>query len=109
MHLAKNYPTVLFWDTSTFDRRKYRNKVRTSGVSDLQGIILTDNGVGRPLAIEIKTSNGNLRECQKNFLSEFAMFGGLSIVARDIEDLDIKLRKGLILLEDNKREGVFLR
>ena len=54
------------------------------GVADILGIL---EG-GRFLAIEVKTEKGKTTENQDNFLKMIDEKGGLSFVARSIEDVD---------------------
>lgn len=52
------------------------------GVSDILGI-----WHGKPLAIEVKSKTGKLSDAQKSFLDDFKAHGGITIVARSIEDV----------------------
>jgi hypothetical protein len=58
------------------------------GVSDILGIFK-----GKPLAIEVKTLKGKLSPAQVVFQQEWKEHGGISIVARSIEDLEEKLKR----------------
>lgn len=76
--------TGAYWKTS-----KYYKK----GTADILGIYK-----GRPLAIEVKTKTGRLSPHQKIFLQEWKNYGGISIVARSIEDVDRGLHEGLLAI-----------
>ena len=52
------------------------------GTSDILGV-----WQGKPLAIEVKTPTGRLSQYQAIFLERFARAGGISIVARSVEDV----------------------
>lgn len=58
-----------------------------AGVSDILGIIN-----GRFVAIEVKTPTGRLSKSQAKFLDEVKNNGGLTLVARSVEDVQIFLR-----------------
>lgn len=89
----------LFWINSSvgiFDPTKKTHRRRNSpyernGVADILGVYL-----GRPLAIEVKSATGRLSDYQKRFLEDFKHAGGISIVARSVDDVMIafKLIKG---------------
>ena len=71
----------------TYDTKlgTYRRKFsihRKLGVADIIGIYK-----GKPLAIEVKSAIGRLNDNQKKFLQEWADEGGISIVARSVEDV----------------------
>jgi len=59
---------------------------RMTGVADILGIF-----EGKPLAIEVKSEKGRLRPAQKVFLDRWREEGGISFVARSIEDVDKQL------------------
>lgn len=67
------------------------------GISDILGIIPTNSSktpvLGRFLAIEVKTPNDKLSPDQKRFLEEVNSFGGLSIVARSLDDVINSINK----------------
>ncbi len=54
----------------------------TAGISD---IIAVKNG--KAIAIEVKTHKGKLSSFQRNFLDNFKAAGGITIVARSVEDV----------------------
>lgn len=70
----------------TFDPtiNKFRRPSRhyKRGTADILGIYKT-----RPLAIEVKSAKGRLSNFQKIFLQEWENNGGISIVARSVEDV----------------------
>ena len=59
------------------------------GVSDILGVLPG----GRALAIEVKNSNGKATEHQRQFLEDVARAGGLSFIARSVEDVRHELEK----------------
>lgn len=69
-----------------FDPKKQKfttHKNRSiKGVSDIVGI-----WHGKPLAIEVKSRKGKLSEFQSEFLYKFAKAGGISILARSLDDV----------------------
>ena len=50
---------------------------------------------GWPLAIECKTDTGKLSEEQKEFLRGWSDAGGVSIVARSLDDVIVGLRNAM--------------
>ena len=64
-----------------------RGRSGRKGVSDIIGIY-----GGRFLAIEIKTAKGELRPEQAGFLGEVIQAGGITIVAKSLEDVIEGLR-----------------
>lgn len=70
-----------------FDPIKKIHRRRTSrfhrpGVADILGIVNK-----MPLAIEVKTKKGVLTDHQKQFLAQWEQMGGISIVARSVDDV----------------------
>ena len=53
------------------------------GIADILGI-----WEGQPLAIEVKSKYGRLTKEQKEFLEEWSARGGISIVARCVDDVE---------------------
>jgi hypothetical protein len=49
---------------------------------------------GRFLAIECKAERGRLSGTQRDFLNEVERLGGLAIVVRSFQEVDLALRKG---------------
>ncbi|MDR2742619.1 MAG: VRR-NUC domain-containing protein [Treponema sp.] len=49
---------------------------------------------GRFLAIECKAERGRLSGAQRDFLNEVERLGGLAIVARSFQEVDLALRRG---------------
>lgn len=74
----------------TYDEKRggYRKKPKwfRKGVADILGIYR-----GKPLAIEVKNQKGKLSKEQLNFLVEFRQNGGIAMVARSIEEVEIQL------------------
>jgi hypothetical protein len=68
--------------------RKNRSQYRIKGVADILGI-LPD---GRFLAIELKSATGVATPEQKSFLEAIRASGGLSFIARGIDDVKEGLR-----------------
>jgi hypothetical protein len=58
------------------------------GSADIMGC-LPD---GRFLAVECKAKKGRLSEAQQDFLNEIERLGGLAIVARSFQEVDLALR-----------------
>lgn len=54
------------------------------GETDLQGIIAP---MGRFLAIEVKTGTGKLSDEQESYKAMIQKFGGLHIVARNVQQV----------------------
>lgn len=70
-------------------KKKFRfNPTKMKGVADIIGIYRS-----KFLAIECKSQNGRLNENQKHFLDRVVKEGGISIVARDIKDVEEVLQK----------------
>jgi penicillin-binding protein-related factor A (putative recombinase) len=67
--------------------RSNRSPWRMRGVADIIGI-----WKGKPLAIEVKSATGRLSPFQKEFLEKWELAGGISIVARCIEDVEKALK-----------------
>lgn len=91
-----NLNNIMAWKTKTigvYDSKKglYRTppKDYRRGVADILGIYK-----GRPLAIEVKSKTGKLSEHQLDFLVEFSARGGIAVVARSIEDVELALSRG---------------
>lgn len=78
--------------TGTYDptRKRFRSPGPwfMRGTADILGCL--DDG--RMLAIEVKTKTGQLRPEQKLFLQEIKLRGGLSLVARSIDDVELALK-----------------
>lgn len=76
----------------TFDPKigKFRKSANNymKGVADIIGIYK-----GKPLAIEVKSSTGKLSPDQKIFLLKHHQEGGITIVARSIQDVEQALSK----------------
>lgn len=56
------------------------------GVADVIGVFRK-----RPLAVEVKSHRGKLSPFQEEFLRRFAESGGIAIVARSVQDVQIGL------------------
>lgn len=69
-------------------RNCYQANTTMKGVSDIIGVIPED---GRILAIEIKAPRGVVSEDQKWFLEKIKKDGGISFVARSIDDVQRQL------------------
>lgn len=84
-------PDCFFWvqaTQGTFDPtkgrfRKNNGKYNKNGVADILGIFR-----GSPLAIEVKSKTGYPNDNQKKFLEEFRFYGGISFIARSVEDVE---------------------
>jgi len=76
--------------TGTFDphRKIFRSTPNhyRKGVADIIGIFQ-----GRPFAIEVKSKAGSLSLEQKEFLAQFKTEGGLTLVARSVDDVAVAL------------------
>jgi hypothetical protein len=73
---------------------------RIRGVSDILGVVGTCGideglmtGLGRFLAIEVKSVNGKLSPEQATFLMQINNRGGIGIVARCVEDVEDCFRR----------------
>ncbi len=62
--------------------RKNNSAYQRKGVADILGIYRT-----RPMAIEVKAPNGRISPEQDAFLTEFGLNGGISILARSVDDV----------------------
>lgn len=62
--------------------RKQNSPYFRKGTPDILGV-----WDGHPLAIECKSKTGRLSPEQKSFLEEFAKHGGISILARRLDDV----------------------
>jgi len=67
--------------------RSNTNKHRMKGVADILGI-----WQGKPLAIEVKSARERLTPEQRLFLERFRAEGGISILARSIDDVEKALK-----------------
>jgi len=76
-----NHSTGVF-DPTQGKFRKLNGFGQMRGTSDILGV-----WQGKPLAIEVKTPTGRLSQYQAIFLERFARAGGISIVARSVEDV----------------------
>lgn len=74
------------WDEK---EKKFRKPSRyyKKGTADILGIYK-----GKFLAIEVKSASGRLSEHQKIFLNQVKENGGIAIVARSIDDVEILLK-----------------
>ncbi len=70
-------------------------KVGLKGMSDLFGIIKDENGVGRFIAIEIKTGKAVQTKEQKNYMKMVRNMGGIYIVGRDVDQVISDIKKEL--------------
>jgi len=73
--------------TGIYQQKTGRYIPVTKGIADILGIMPD----GRFLAIEVKTNKGRLTIYQEAFLAEIEQRGGLAIVARSIEDVQIHI------------------
>lgn len=81
------HDSVGIFDPKTKRFRRNTSPYRIKGVSDILGILPG----GRFLAIELKSATGTLTKEQKSFLEAIRASGGVSFMARGIEDV----KKGL--------------
>ena len=75
--------SVGIYDPTKRKFRKSNNRHHVLGVADILGV----KNDGQFVAIEVKTKKGRLSENQKSYLQKVADNGGLSFVARSIEDV----------------------
>ncbi len=75
--------SVGIYDPTKRKFRKSNNRHHVLGVADILGV----KSDGQFVAIEVKTKKGRLSENQKAYLQKVADNGGLSFVARSIEDV----------------------
>lgn len=80
--------TVGTFDTKLGRFRK-SSPMYKKGVADIIGILPG----GKILAIEVKSKKGRLSPEQKIFLDEISNRGGVSLVARSVEDVEAVLSK----------------
>lgn len=81
--LAWKNETVGIWNEARGAYMKKHSIHRKVGISDILGIYK-----GKFLAIEVKSKSGRLSDYQRIFLREVTENGGISIVARSIEDVE---------------------
>lgn len=74
--------TVGIFDPKKKIFRRNTNPFHIKGVADILGIYK-----GQPLAIEVKSITGRLSPDQKLFLETFRENGGISLVARSVDDV----------------------
>jgi len=72
---------------------KFAIKIGLKGMSDLFGIVQDKNGIGRFLAIEIKTGNATQTKEQKFYMKMIESLGGIYIVGRSIEQVIEEIRE----------------
>ncbi len=82
--------------TGTWNEKRKRflkpSPLYRTGIADILGI-LPD---GKLLAIEVKSAKGRLQENQKIFLREIRDRGGVAMVARSLEDVEIGLSEYIL-------------
>jgi hypothetical protein len=73
-----------FWIQSAgkIPGRKNTSRFQRNGIADILGI-----WKGRPMASEVKMPEGRVSEEQKEFLARFAAEGGISIIAKTLDDV----------------------
>ena len=99
----RNQTTGVF-DPISGTFRSNKGLGRINGVSDILGVIGSpvigaDNtvGLGRLLAIEVKSSKGKATPDQASFLLQVNNRGGLGFIARSVEDVEaVFKREGLL-------------
>lgn len=89
--LAFKVDNVGIFDQSKGIYRRKNSIHRKLGIADILGIY-----EGRPFAIEVKSKSGRLSQHQREFLNEFKAHGGISIMARSIEDVEEALKQSQI-------------
>lgn len=82
---------VYCWAAKAIPLKKRKNSIKI-GVSDVLGILPDD---GRMLAIELKSKRGTVSPEQMVFLERVAKDGGVSGVARSLQDVIDIIRCGL--------------
>ena len=88
-------PNSVFWknnNTGVFDpiRKSFRKTSRhhRNGCSDILGVLLDGNtGIGKFVAIEVKTKTGRVSKNQKQFLEDVRNCGGIAFVARSVDEV----------------------
>lgn len=76
------------------NRKTFRRSQSRKGVSDILGIIpceTSEGPLGRFLAIEVKGPKGRLTKEQEAFLTEVNAAGGIGMVVRSVDDLEVGL------------------
>lgn len=81
--LCTKIDSVGIYDEKLKVHRAQRGLFKRKGVSDIIGIYK-----GRFLSIEVKSQKGRLSEDQKQWLRDVEAHGGISIVARSVEDVE---------------------
>jgi hypothetical protein len=66
-----------------------------AGEPDIDGIIQVPGGHGLRLAIEVKAGSDRVREDQANYGAMVERFGGVYLVARDVEEVLVELAERL--------------
>ena len=82
-------PRVVLWRNNTGMAEQQGRPVRYGlcvGSSDLVGIVTMASGVGRFLALEVKTERGRVSREQEQFLGVVNARGGYGVVVRSVED-----------------------
>ena len=75
-------PKCMVWRNTNHTRATHRSAYYRKGVPDILGIWR-----GRPLAVEVKKSDGVVSKEQIEFIEEFKSQGGIAFVARGVEDV----------------------
>jgi hypothetical protein len=71
------------------------------GISDVLGVYKS-----RFLAVEVKQEGKNATALQEAFLTRVYEAGGIAIVARSWEDVEIALKQAELLFETNPEQGM---
>ena len=67
---------------------RYRSFHGLKGVSDIIGILPSQEGVGRFFCCEVKSAHGKISASQEAYLQEVDNNGGLAMIVRSIDDLE---------------------
>lgn len=81
--------------------KKHMFRASAPGASDILGIYR-----GFPLAIEVKKQGGKATDLQVKFLRDFALAGGISIIAHSLDEVIRSLED--VAGIDQKFEGIFI-
>lgn len=81
--------------------RKKNSPFHIKGVADILGI-----WNGMPIAIEVKSKKGVASPEQINFLKVFALYGGISLIARSVEDVSNHLKTIKVLYTSEPKPSI---
>lgn len=92
LHEFGSWPTLRLWRANVLVARTRTGQVVRAGVvgqADISGI----RDTGQRIEIECKVGRGQQTEAQRNWQAMIERFGGLYVLARDVEDVRVALRQ----------------